>query len=153
MESTTSDRPRFVVDASVAVKWHLNDEEDVATARKVRNDFVEGRILLLAPEQIRYEVPSAIRNAVRSRRLTPSDGATAVTDFLEWQLQVASHDTMILAAYDLALRFGCSLYDALYLALAESSGCPLVYADNRLRNSLGGRFPLALWIGDYQFLG
>ncbi|MCX6020737.1 MAG: hypothetical protein NTZ05_03225 [Chloroflexi bacterium] len=53
----------------------------------------------------------------------------------------------------MAQRFGCSLYDGVYLALALARDCPLIYADNRLRNALRGRFPLALWIEDYQPLG
>jgi predicted nucleic acid-binding protein len=46
-------------------------------------------------------------------------------------------------------RYDCSYYDGLYLALAEAARCPFVYADQRLRNTLAGRCPRAMWIEDY----
>lgn len=149
----TNSHPRYVVDASVAVKWHLRDEEDTHAADGVLTDFREGRIRLLAPDHIRYEVPNAIRTAVRTGRLTPDQGATAVTDFLAWRLRTVGNDALIQAAYDQSLRLGCAFYDGLYLALAERGACPLVYADHRLRNTLGAGFTGALWVGDYIRLG
>ena len=56
---------------------------------------------------------------------------------------------LIEAGYDQAVRFGCSFYDGLYLALAETLDCPFVFADQRLRNGLGTSFPRALWLSDH----
>jgi predicted nucleic acid-binding protein len=56
--------PAYVVDASVAAKWYLPDEPDSWHAAMLLADFRDGKIRLLAPEQVRYEVPSAIRNAL-----------------------------------------------------------------------------------------
>ena len=150
---STSSLPLSVVDASVAVKWYLRDELDIEAADRVLDDFREGRAALVAPNQIRYEVPSAIRNAIRTGRQTPSRGRLAVVGFLALRIPTVDDDSLIEAAYDLALRFGCSLYDGLYLALAECIGCPLIYADQHLRNALGTRFPRALWLGDYASHG
>ncbi len=153
MDSTPSNPPTFVVDASVAVKWHLEDEQDTPEAIRLLTDFRDGRVLLLAPDHIRFEVPSAIRNALRVGRLNAAEGLTAIESFLGWRIETVGNDALIEAGYEMALRFGCSFYDGLYLALAENAGRPLVYADNRLRNALGGRFPLAMWVSDYRFLG
>ena len=57
----TDDRPRYVVDASVVVKWHLRDERDGDAADYVLDQFREGRTRLVAPVHIRDEVSSAIR--------------------------------------------------------------------------------------------
>jgi len=59
-------------------------------------------------------------------------------------------DELILSAYDDATRIGCSLYDGLYLALADAAEGSLIYADGRLRNALAGRFARALWLGGYS---
>lgn len=59
-------------------------------------------------------------------------------------------DSLILPAYRLARRFGCSYYDAIYLALAEATALPFLHADDKLRRNLGTRFPLSLWIEDYR---
>ena len=58
-------------------------------------------------------------------------------------------NALVEAGYDQALRFGCSFYDGLYLALAEIVSRPLIHSDNRLRNALGDQFRYALWLGDY----
>ncbi|MGH2559192.1 MAG: type II toxin-antitoxin system VapC family toxin [Thermomicrobiales bacterium] len=141
--------PVFVVDASVATKWYLLDEEDTRAADAVLADFREGRILLVAPDHIRYEVASAIQNAYRTNRLTNDQAQRATAEFLSWHIPKASGDDLILAAREAAIRFGCSFYDGLYVALAESAGCPLIFADRRLRNTLGGQFGHALWLTDY----
>jgi len=144
-----SSLPIHVVDASVAVKWHLRDEPDTDAADALLTDFREGRVELVAPGQIRYEVPSAIRNALRTGRLTPTQGTAAVADFLAWQIPTVDDAALVENGFDWAVRIGCSFYDGVDLALAESIGHPFVYADQRLRNALGGRFPLALWLNDY----
>ena len=45
---STSNRPIYVVDASVAVKWLLRDEPDTHFADLLLTDFRDGRIELLA---------------------------------------------------------------------------------------------------------
>lgn len=104
---------------------------------------------LIAPGQIRYEVPSAIRNAVRAGRKTPASGRRAIADFLALSIPTVDDADLIEAGYDQALRFHGSLYDGLYVALADVLACPLIHADRRLRNELGATFPLALWLTDY----
>lgn len=146
---STSSLPRYIVDASVAVKWHLRDEADTNHADLLLEDFSRGRVHLLAPDHIRYEVPSAIRNATRRSRLPVDQGRAMIEEFLDWRLTTVGSDAIIVEAYRQAFRFGCSLYDGLYVALAERARCPLVYADARLRNALGDRFEYGLCFTDY----
>lgn len=141
--------PRYVLDASVAVKWHLRDEQHVVPALRALSDYREGRVDLLAPDHIRYEVASAIRVAVLRGRATPEEGRSSLADFYGWQIPTIRSDSLIFFAYEQALTLSCSLYDALYIALAKSTHAPLVYADERMRRNIGHRFPLALWIEDY----
>ncbi len=150
---STSNLPRYVIDASVAVKWHLRDEQDDDVAKAVLIDFREGRTRLVAPDHVRYEVPSAILNAVRRGRMAGADGEGAISEFLAWRRPTVGDDALIEGAYQQSMRFGCSLYDALYVALAESLDCPLIHADRRLRNALGRGFPHAIWLNDYVSQG
>lgn len=55
---------------------------------------------------------------------------------------------LILAAYPLVHRYGCALYDALYLAVAQRLGARLITADHKLYRMIGDT-PHVLWIGDY----
>jgi predicted nucleic acid-binding protein len=146
---TTNSLPRYVVDASVAVKWHLRDEQFTSQADALLAGFRDGRWNLAAPESLRYEVAGAMRKAVRMHRLTREQGRAAITGFLGWNVPVVASDTLLLAAYDYSWRFGCSYYDGLYLALSDSMECPFVYADSRLHHSLDARFPRAIWLEDW----
>lgn len=141
---------RYVVDASTAVKWHLEDEEYTHQALAILRDSQEGMISLIAPDNIRYEVPGAIRRAVVRGRLSIPDGRLAVANFLSLELHTIRSNSLTLLGYDYAFRFGCSLYDGLYLALADMARCPLILADRRLKNNLGNRFRFVLWIADYR---
>ncbi len=144
---------RYVVDASTVVKWHLDDEQYGQEAMEVLADYREGRVALLAPENLRYEVPGALRTAVVRGRLSREDGRLAVESFLDLDLPTVRASSLTLLGYDYAFRYGCSFYDALYLALADVASCPLLFADHRLRSSLQSRFPHALWLADYRSPG
>lgn len=145
---------RFVVDASIATQWHLRDplEHHVERAAAVRRDLEAGRIVLFAPDQIRYEVGAAILNATRTRppRLTTAEGSLTISDVGLWGVTFVADNDLLPAAYLMGRRWGCSFYDGLYVALAQRLGIPLLHADNNLRNALGNSFPLALWIEEYK---
>lgn len=142
--------PEYVLDASVAVKWHLRDEEHATLALQVLRDFRDGKVGLLAPDHIRYEVASAVRVAVLRDRITAEEGRSSLADFYGWRIPTVRGESLIFFAYDQALKLHCSFYDALYLALAQSANVPLIYADEKLRRNIGQDFRLALWIEDYQ---
>lgn len=142
--------PRLLVlDASVAVKWYLDDETHVAEARAIMTDFAHGRVELLAPSHIRYEVCAAISTACSRGRVPEEEGRQAIDDFLSWDIEVIDRDQLLRDSFAIARRFGCAFYDALYLALAEAARCSFVYADSRLRAIIQNRAPYALWLGEY----
>ena len=129
----------LVVDASVAAKWHLPDEDHADTADAILQRFVRGELLLWAPDYIRYEVPAAITVATqgRSPRLLPEAGRQAIEKFLDLGLSTTDSRRLVLDAYPLVHQFGCALYDALYLALAQRLGIPFITADRRLYQRIG----------------
>jgi predicted nucleic acid-binding protein len=139
-----------VIDASVAVKWYLRDEPDLDAAGRILDGFRDGRTMPIAPQQLVYEVPSAIRNALRTQRQTVADARRGIGEFIRLKIPLIHNDELMAAGYDQAVRFGCSFYDGLYLALADQIGCPFIFADHRLRNALGVTVPRALWLTDYR---
>lgn len=140
----------LVVDASVAVKWHLADEEYEDEATLLIKRFAQGQVELVAPEQIRYEVPSAITVAARGRkpRITRRQGEEAIAEFLNLGITTAGDSELILSAYALVHQHGCALCDALYLALAERLATQFITADRKLYQMIRD-LPYVLWIGDY----
>jgi predicted nucleic acid-binding protein len=141
----------MVVDASVAVKWHLSDEEDAEAAALLLTRFSEQAVDLVAPDQIRYEVPNAIAVATigQNPRLTPEQGREALEEFLGLGLPTVADNELISEAYPLVHQYGIAFYDALYLALAERLAIPLITADRRLYNRVR-QLPSVIWIGDYH---
>lgn len=145
--------PRFIVDASIVTKWHLRDENLVQETLTVNNDLLADRVELLAPSAMRHEVVRAILNAARNPQrpqITREGGRLALEAFLGWPIAYVPDDLLIPHAYGLAERLGVSYFDSLYLALVEETATPFIHADQKLRRALGQRFPLALWIEDYQ---
>lgn len=117
---------RLVVDATIAVKWSLDDEDNRVAALAILDDFSDDRVTLIAPAHLQYEVSNAIRTAVHRQRLTSHEGLAAIERFLTLPIDLFAGDSLILAGYAMSLRYDCALYDGLYLALAEHSESSLV---------------------------
>ena len=134
----------LVVDASVAAKWVLPEEDTDAAERLLRPEY-----RLLAPDLIYAEFGNIIWKH-NSRGLLDMDKAAArVQRFLTAPLQVYPSKPFLLQAVDLAIQTRRTVYDCLYVALAIREGCQMVTADRRLVNALAGG-PLeryVRWIG------
>lgn len=141
----------LVVDASVAAKWHLTDEQFSDEATLVLTRFAQGEVELLAPEQIRYEVPSAITVATLGRkpRISLEQGREAISEFLALGIKTVGDSDLILAGYALVHQYGCALYDALYLALAQRLAIQFITADQKLYRMIEDLSEV-VWIGDYS---
>ena len=122
----------FVVDASVALAWHFEDEASEYADRvleRLREDQAA------APSIWSLEVANALLVAERRGRLSPAKVARTVELLLE--LPISIHDVaaelVLGAVLDLARAHGLSAYDAVYLELAMREGLPLATQDEALR--------------------
>lgn len=140
----------LVVDASVAAKWHLTDEPDADVAARLLASFIAGEIVLLAPSEIRHEVPASITAATRTTppRLTMAAGKIAISEFLALDLALTDDIRLAVAAYQLVHQLGVAYYDALYVALALRHAVPFVTADNRLHQRIR-HLPQVIWLASW----
>ena len=148
-----TERPTYVVDATVVGKWFLQglpDEPLTDQALQLLHDFKDSAISLLAPYHLTYEVPSILCKAIGSQRLEPTSALEAVDTFLAYPIRTIRSTSLVHRGVRSAIRYQCLLYDALCLALAEAGGYPFIHADSKLHRTLRGRFPFELWLGDYQ---
>jgi predicted nucleic acid-binding protein len=115
-----------VVDASVAVRWTVNEPASEHAASLVLSAHQ-----LIAPDVVLLEVGNALARAKRRGRISPSavgEGLGLVESRLEFQAPVARYAR---PALEIALRHGGSVYDACYLALARAAGAALATADEQ----------------------
>jgi predicted nucleic acid-binding protein len=137
----------MIIDANILLRGFLADEAQ-AQAQALIHDYIVGRLALRAPELIRYEICNAIWQAERRGRVT-SDQAEQVlraVEGLDIEIEAISWQEML----PLARRFGCSAYDAAYLALAASKDEPFITGDLKLFNSVHTSLGWVRWIGGYE---
>ena len=136
---------RLVLDASVAVKLFFEEEHSGAAER-----CVQGASELLAPDLIWVETANVIRKRQRRGDISKEQAAAIAGHLLGLPLHIHPSADLIPDALELAMQFDRTVYDALYLALAVKSGCPMVSGDKRLANALA-KTPLRehiAWIGE-----
>jgi predicted nucleic acid-binding protein len=140
----------FVIDASVAAKWILTDEEDTDHALRVLTDFSNNRIRLHAPEQMIAEVAStlAVASSPSRARLSRKSGRDGLARFLALTIETTPSRELVSDAFDFAEQFSCSLYDALYLVLARRQAISFLNADRKLHERVG-HLPEVIWVADY----
>lgn len=140
---------RVVIDASVALKWYLLDEDQTAEADALAIDFFNGRINLLVPTLFDYEVTNTLKVAVVRNRISEPDAVAAISRFQILNLERHEFSLFQNEAFRLALRYQRSIYDAAYLALAKTHNLNFHTGDKRLFNAVTNVFPWVKWIGDY----
>ncbi|MBW4635822.1 MAG: type II toxin-antitoxin system VapC family toxin [Iphinoe sp. HA4291-MV1] len=122
----------IVVDASVALKWLLHNEQDSANALAL----LKKPFKLIAPDLIRLEVHATLTKAVRRKILSPTD---ALLQMQRWRSSLANRAIIIThqdedfsEAGQLSLDLQHPFYDCVYLTVAKKLHIPLATADNRL---------------------
>lgn len=144
--------PGYVLDATIAVKWLIksDDEPYREQADLVDEDWREGRINLVGPTVLNYEVGHALTRAVRRERVSPAQGRELYRRFLSWQIPTIHGDDLMTSAWELASTSRTSFYDSSYLALGLRLSMPVLHADDKLRQLTRDRIGApALWIEDY----
>lgn len=116
-----------VVDASVVMKWYV-DEPGTLEAIALH----DGDELLVAPDLLLSEVANGAWQKVR-RGLISSEQATAMLqDLGASNVTFRRGRALVPRALELALEIGDSVYDCIYLALAEREALVHVTADEKL---------------------
>lgn len=141
---------QLVVDASVVAKLYLKDEVHTENAALLFSRFASGQIQLAAPRLIKYEVPAAIRNAMAAVRVDQEIWEDAINSFQSLGLAIFDDTGCEHEAIKLAIGYGCSYYDALYLLLAEDLGYPFVTADERVWKNMRKRVQYVVHLGSYK---
>ena len=90
---------------------------------------------IAAPALVTYESANVIRRQELAGQISPDQAAQAHADLLDLAIEVWPYD--ILAARAWELRQNLSIYDATYVALAETAELTLITLDKRLAKAPG----------------
>jgi predicted nucleic acid-binding protein len=143
-----------VVDASVALKRVLA-EEFTEESRSLFAQSLKDRRPVVAPPLLPSEVGNALyrrlRTSVPSRRLTDAEADRALAAFLLLPITLLAPEDLYSRAFTFAktLRLP-SLYDSVYVVLAQLLNAELWTADQRLLSAVATSAPWVRWIGDYR---
>jgi predicted nucleic acid-binding protein len=115
----------LVVDASVAIKWVVQEPgSDAALAIR--------RYRLLAPDLLVAECANILWKKVRRGNLAAADALLAAALLERAGIELVPMRRMLERATALSLRLLHPANGCFYLALAETTGCDVVTADDRL---------------------
>jgi len=122
----------LVVDASVLVVALADDGPDGDAARqRLRGERI------VVPELADLEVASILRRHLRAGSLDERRTRLALGDLRDLPVQRAPHRPLLDRAWE--LRGSLTVYDAVYVALAEALDAVLLTGDRRLRRAPGPR--------------
>jgi predicted nucleic acid-binding protein len=136
----------YVVDASVAAKWFFLQEVNAGEAERL----LGGRKELAAPDLLFIEMDSVICRHIRRGQMKTEEGRRIRDSIRQVPLSIHRSAGLLDRAYEIAVNFGQTPYDCLYLALAIALDGQMVTADRRLYDAIA-KGPLAeriLWVGD-----
>ena len=134
-----------VVDASLAIKWVLR-EEDSQVAKALLQTWKSEGVSVLAPGLFTSEVTNILHRQVVSAKLSYNDAQQLLKKLLSIGIifDFSDYEEISIRAMDFAHQFNlAAAYDAHYLALAEYYGCLFWTADARLFHAVSGKLP---WI-------
>lgn len=115
----------LIVDTSVALKWlNQDNEQNIDHADKILEDARDGKVEILAPELLKYEIGNAL---LYGKKIAKKDIKELLSIFYSLPISFVAENTELgNSSYILAKDLGITYYDASFISLAERSGAILV---------------------------
>ncbi len=121
----------MVVDASIVVKWLIN-EVDSPEALALGDSWAEAGVALVAPYLLPFEIANALYRRVLQAELSLERASSLVEFLLDMGIELRETPLVHVRAIEIASELGQrAAYDSHYLALAEELDCELWTADAR----------------------
>jgi predicted nucleic acid-binding protein len=119
----------LVVDASVAIKWVVEEEGSADALDLITRPLV-------APDLFQAEIGAVLAKKLRQREIGIEQARLGFSEILE-RVSLLPMIALGARAFELALSLHHSIYDCYYLALAEANGWFLVTADRAFVTKVG----------------
>jgi len=123
----------LVVDASVALKWFVDEDGSPGAVRLLNSGEP-----MIAPDLVVAEVCNAGWKSLRRREIDAAQFDEIAADVSRVFVRLVSLDQLIRRAAAIARELDHAIYDCLYLALAEAEDVAMITADRRLLAAVAG---------------
>src|SRR6185295_8628243 len=121
----------IVIDASALLEFLLQTPLGTRVEARLFRDQEQFH----SPHLVDVEVTQGLRRLVRVREVSPDRAAEAIADLADLDLHRHPHLDLLSRAWK--LRQNVTAYDAMYVALAEALGAPIVTCDTPLAKAPG----------------
>ena len=140
----------YVLDASVAAKWVLpaRDENLIEESRTVLESYMAGRLNLSVPDLFWTEMGTILWKAHRLKRMTAESVEDGLARLMDLNIRMLPSRSLLAGALAIGISFDRTVCDSVYIAMAVTTGRPLLTADERLANALAAYFPVR-WLGAF----
>ena len=124
---------KLVLDSSVVIKW-FSDEDGTDIALAVREGFINGKIEIVVPDLLLYEITNALRH---NKSLEVKDVKEAADSIIKLGIDIVVPTKDVLdLAISFAFEHNITVYDAYFLSLASLLKFVCVTADEKLYNKV-----------------
>src|SRR5213075_937366 len=121
----------IILDASAAIEWLLQTPAGIRIDKRIFSPLVP----LHAPHLLDIEVAQVLRRYVRDKTIAAQRGQEALEDLGDLALNRYPPDFLIPRVWELHATL--TAYDAVYVALAELLGAPLLTCDGKIASAPG----------------
>ena len=143
---TALNRKRYVVDASVVLKWFSQaGESELEKALKLRDDHRDKIIEVYSPELLVYEVANVLRF---KESISEKIISQAISSIYDMDIVIPANPRIMAEAVRTARMHAITVYDSCYLSFAWEIGAHLITADKKLYLKIQN-LPGVIYIADY----
>ncbi|MEK6258129.1 MAG: type II toxin-antitoxin system VapC family toxin [Planctomycetota bacterium] len=138
-----------VVDSSVAIKWFVAENHQ-AEAMAIAQEWIAGQLECIVPDWFFVEVENILWKKPRKQLITQYDVTQTLQEIDKLPFRVVASRPLSDRAVSFAIRHDRTVYDSLYIVLAEEENCTFVTADDRLANAVAPHFPNVIKLSDWE---
>jgi predicted nucleic acid-binding protein len=138
-----------VLDASVALKWYLPDENQGQPALDLLNSYLSDDLEIIVPSLLKYEIINGLVVAQKRGRIKEEVILSAIEGFLNLGIKTVRVAGLYPRVLHFCRMYSRSTYDASYLALAEAEQIHFITADETLYNGVKKDLTWVKWLGHH----
>jgi len=125
----------FTIDTSALVRLYIPDGPVPEGLEIAMQNAERGNDSMIAPELILAECGQVLHKKRSQEILTNEELDALLSSVSDLPIRLFPHSDLLRPACDLAAKFGLTVYDGLFLALAKRHSAPLFTADDELRRA------------------